>query len=126
MSSGWPATVTRQLIADALSTVDGVAGSALPPSIPQPGSGWPQAVTDGRTRINDYAAEVTYWVWVVLPATEQASELAYDGLIWQIEDVLDELGQVVSSGPWALPLGPSAPDTVPALRVTLKVTQSKG
>lgn len=125
-AGGWPATVSRQLIADALSSVDGVTGSALPPSTPNPGAAWPQAVADGRVRINDYAADVTYWVWIVLPATGQAAELAYDELVWQVEDALDELGRVVSSGPYPLPVGPGAPDTVPAIRVTLRVTQSKG
>ena len=125
-AGGWPVHTTRQTIAVALSTVPGVTGSALPPSTPGPGAAWPQAVADGRVRINDYAADVTYWVWCVLPASGQAAELAYDEIVWQIEDALDELGQVVSAGPWALPLGPGAPDTVPAVRVTLRVTQTKG
>lgn len=124
--SGWPVSVTRQDIADALSTVDGVTGSALPPSTVQPGLGWPQAVTDGRLRINDHAAQASFWVWVVLPATEQAAELAYDELVWRVEDVLGYLGEIVAAGPYALPLGPGQGDTVPALRVTLQVTQRKG
>jgi hypothetical protein len=124
--SGWPVTVTRQDIADALSTVEGVTGSALPPSVPNPGAGWPQAVADGRIRLNDHAAQASFWCWVVLPATGQAAELAYDALVWQVEDALGYLGEIVSAGPYPLPLGPGQGDTVPALRVTLHVTQRKG
>lgn len=122
----WPTAVTRADIAAALSNVPGVTGSALPPPVPQPGVGWPQAVTDGRIRINDHAAETTFWVWVVLPATEQAAELAYDDLVWQVEDELGCIGSIAAAGPYALPVGPGQPDTVPALRVTLRVTQAKG
>lgn len=123
---GWPVTTSRQDIADAISTVPGLAGSALPPSTPNPGMGWPQAVTDGRVRVNEHAADVTYWVWVVLPASGQAAELAYEQLVWQLEDALDELGLIVASGPIGLASGPTPADTIPAIRITLRVTQRKG
>lgn len=110
-------SVSRQDLADAL-TEAGVAGTALPPSAPQPGQAWPV----WRSSVPMAGGlEVTWDVFVVLsggsPHAAAISEA--DPLIVTVTDHLLELGVVSIVSPIALAADAPGGQDLPALRITL-------
>jgi hypothetical protein len=122
MRTGWPTQVGRAEIAAALSTVDGVEGVPVPPTTPAPGTGW--AVWSTRTPVNDCLAEVTYYVYVTLPAGQQSAAVEADAIVWDVEAALGGLGSLVATDPVALANGTGG-ESIPAIRCTLKVESEK-
>lgn len=120
--AGWSTSVGRAELAAALSTVAGVDGAALPPPVPVPGMGWPVWAT--RTPVNDYLAEVTYYVYVTVPAGQQSAPLESDRIVWDVEAALAGLGTLVATDPVGLATGTGG-ESIPALRVTVKVESER-
>jgi len=118
---GWPTAVGRDEIAAAISTVPGIDGVGLPPSVPAPGMGWPVWAT--RAPVNDCLAEVTYYVYVTLPAG-QGAPLASDAIVWDVEAALMGLGTLVATDPVALATGTGG-ESIPAIRCTVKVESER-
>jgi hypothetical protein len=111
---------TRQAIADALSTVDGVRGVAVPPDVLAPGAAWPTWISAAPAT---YGSLLDTWhVFVTLPNPTRATTVeASDPLVDHIWAALLDVGEVsiveaamVSDGD---PSGTG--QGLPALRFTL-------
>jgi hypothetical protein len=83
--------------------------------------GWPVWAT--RTPVNDWMAEITYYVYVTLPAGTPAA-LESDRIVWDVETALGSLGTLVATDPVGLATGTGG-ESIPALRVTLKVDSER-
>lgn len=110
--------MSRQQIADALSTIPGVSGHPDQPPAPVPGQGWPQwqrtvyAAGAGCTAIPD----TQEWdVLLLLPALDPHSG---DQLRDQVAAALSTVGTVTEARPDSIPLQPDQPST-PVVRFTL-------
>lgn len=111
------ASLTRQDIADALDAVDGVTGVPVPPAHLAPFVAWP--AWQSTTWVNDCARDVTWFVFVALPAPGNGAAIeAGDPLIEAVGDALWMLGRVVIVQPVRVTTGTPGDDT-PALRFQL-------
>jgi hypothetical protein len=117
---------TRDAIAAALSTVDGVVGSPAPPDVVTHGSAWPtwvQAATGTYCTLTD-----TWHVFVVLPNANAAATVeGSDQLVDAVWGVLLDIGEVsVVDAATITPADPAgAGQSLPALRYTLTTTGAK-
>lgn len=111
-------SVTRQMIADALTEVVGITGSPTSPRTPSRGLGWPVwQRTVPRTMTGH---EITWEVVIALPnAMPEASELEADDLTLLVAEVLEELGEVVSIEPGAIVTQQAGAQQLPVLIYTL-------
>lgn len=78
-------SVTRQEIADALSTVDGVSGAEFRPSVLTAGVAW--ANIGSHDRAEGFFA-TTWNVFVILPQNEKAAAIWYDANIGALRNAL--------------------------------------
>ena len=111
---------TRQAIADALSSIDGVNGVPAPPDVLAPGSAWPTWISAGLG--TGCALTDTWHVFIVLPNPSMIATVeAGDALVQQAWAALMDLGEVsvvdAATLTQADPAG--AGQTLPGLRYTL-------
>jgi hypothetical protein len=92
--------VTRDAIADALSTVDGVRGYAKKPTVPVRGNAWP--VLGPLERGPGDAWSATWQVLVVLDQDEARAVDEIDALLPDLVDALD--GVLFLTGAEPVPL----------------------
>jgi len=112
--------ITRQQIADALSTVAGITGEALEPATKAAGQGWP--VWRSTDVINGCdAMTVNWYVFVVLPGGDpNVPADAADPLVLPISRALNDIGGARSGlkieliEPYQYNLGPDV--SIPVLR----------
>jgi len=91
----------RQDIADALSQVVGVVGSAFRPRVLAPGLAFPQLVNHEREQ-GFFAA--TWTAYVVLPADEKAAAEWYDANVAAVRDALQQVMYVDRDEPVIIPV----------------------
>lgn len=110
--------ITRQDIAAALSTIEGVTGQATPPRTPKAGMGWPEwQQTTPSTMSGD---EITWAVHVALPAgLPDSAVLEADALVASLMDVLIELGEIQTVQPTTLVMQQGGASQLPCITVTL-------
>lgn len=107
--------VTRQQMADALSSVAGVDGLPYRPAVVTPGLGWPE--WQASSWLNGCATAHRWYVYVALPGDPRTSIEAGDALLEAVGNALSDLTLTVDQvEPWRVPLGPDAPSSAPALR----------
>ncbi|GIG64260.1 hypothetical protein [Phytomonospora endophytica] len=111
---------TRQAIANALSSVDGITGYGHMPDTPAPFDGWPEWVqTVPRGGCADGAA-ITWHALVVLPAADSTTAIdAADPLVASLLDALTEVGTVELIDPVQIAGTDTAGNLVPGLRIRL-------
>ena len=109
--------ITRTQIADALSTVEGVTGSALEPPTKGAGQAWP-VWRDSVTLNGCDAVTVNWFVYVVLPDGDvNAPPDAADPLALPLSRAIHSTGLTVERWePFRLQLGPD--NSIPVLRFT--------
>lgn len=91
---------TRQDIADALSTVTGITGSASRPTVVAEGAAWPQVASHDR---DDGYFMTTWSVYVVMPADDQAAADTYDSSIATLRAALHAVVYVDRDEPVLIP-----------------------
>jgi hypothetical protein len=110
--------VTRQDIADALSTLPGITGQPLPPRVMAPGIGWPEWTrTEPLTATGD---RITWAVHVTLPAgSPEATVMEADALTGALLDALYELGEIQTLEPTTVIVQQGGAAGLPCLTATL-------
>jgi hypothetical protein len=108
----------EQAIVDALAAVPGLSPTPLPPASVIAGCAWPAFSSHGPAR-NACLTELTFYVYVALPANPQSVVSAHD-LRLMIAVALAEVGQVLSGEAWAIPVEAGG-QAVPVLRYTLEI-----
>jgi hypothetical protein len=111
---------TRDTIAAALSSVDGVTGTATPPDVLAPGSAWPTWVAAGPSAYG--GLQDTWHVMIVLPNPTMAATVeAADPLVDTAFAALLDVGEVALVEPVTIASGDPAGtgQGVPALRFVL-------
>lgn len=96
-------TADRAAIAAALSTVDGITGSAYRPTVLDQGAAWPLISRLTRGPARDY--RVTWRVAVVLPADERRAADFFDAHVDALTDALDDVAWVSGIEPGAVATG---------------------
>lgn len=94
-------TTTRQSIADAISTVDGLQGFPERPTIPAPGNAWPLVAEMNRGPA--IAFETTWRVAIVLSPDVGTATDQFDTLIPQACQALQSELYVDSARPLTIP-----------------------
>lgn len=110
--------ITRADIAEALSTVEGVTGQALPPRTPRAGQGWPEwQQTTPSTMTGD---EITWQVHVALPSgSPDSTVLEADAIVGALLDALIELGDIQTVQPTTLVMQQAGAQPLPCITVTM-------
>ena len=112
---------TRQDIAAALSTVDGISGHPMPPRTPGRGQGWP--VWQRRSPLTLTADELAWLVFVTLPAgLTESTILEADQLTEDVLAALASVGVIEEIRPDILQSAQDGGQPLPVLTVTMTTT----
>lgn len=91
----------RQEIATALSTVDGVTGHVLRPTLLKTGVGWPSWV--GASRAAAYSFMHVWKATIIVPSGEAAANQWLDDHVADLVDALMPVGMIDEYDPTAVP-----------------------
>lgn len=112
---------SREALAAALSTVDGVDGHPSRPPIPSTGQAWPTWVS--RIRFNGCTFSDTFYCWLVVSAADEESTVAFaHSVLTPVWHALETVCDVVSAEGLVITL--EGPSGLPVVRYTVTILGS--